>query len=166
MIFDKVKADLIKDKKTEVMLKKINDILNKNEKAVELVLKMPQTEQCTVSKSEILESKENSTTNAEAVLKHIPNVDTVISLLSTLSKGNVKHFALPNGDYLLVGISKVVKLETVNLKTLKTLEKYVDSTVEKEFPEIATNAFKQNMKIKIDEKGLNAVTKDVDSTEE
>jgi hypothetical protein len=161
-----VKTDLIKSKKGEIAKKQVSNITDKFEKAVQELAKIKGVKTFAISKKEILLNQKKNLTTLSEIKKHIPSQNVLFDIVSTLKKGEAKYFLLPNGDYLVIGIKQVNKGNITDITFLKIIEKYMDTTIKRDFNNIAINAFKHQLQIKIDNKALDRITRSIDKEED
>jgi hypothetical protein len=165
-VFKTIKSDLIKSKKDEIAKKKAYEITEKQGGSIKELSKLSGVKTYEISKKEILMHQQQKSKNVEEILKHIPNVNVVMDIISTSQKGSSKYFSLPSGDYLIVGIKEVKKVESSDERFVDIIGKYVDNTAKKDFTETSVDIFKQGLKVKVDDKAIDKITKFSDSEEE
>lgn len=161
-----VKNDCINDRQDEVAKDKVYGITNSGNKSIRDVVKLKEVKSFTISKKDIIMDQKLESKNVSSLSKTIPNMNIVMDIMSTLKKGESKYFVLPNGDYMVVGIKEVIKSDGVDAKFNNTVNAYVDNAAKKDMAVISINAFKAQLKIKINDGLLNEITKTVDDDEE
>ncbi len=160
-----VKEDYIKSRKDEMAKKKADEILDANEKAVSSFANSFKAGTYTISKRDIIMYQTEQANNVTQIMKIIPNLNVVLDLISTLHKGEAKYFVNENGDYLLVGLKETTNPKTNDIKFSSIVDRYIDNSLKKDIPQISMVAFKNQLKITVDEKLIKKITSSVDDEE-
>lgn len=165
-IKEQVKKDFIFEKKDKAANEKINEITNKKLEASKSVSKMHDVKKFRFSKKELLTNKDHSSKEIDAILKELPNVNVVLNVISTLRKGEANHYKISENEYIVVAIDDVEKIENTTPEFKNVMSQYIDSGSANDIVPVAMDAFKKNLKINIDHKFLDEITKTTDEQDE
>ncbi|MBQ7524076.1 MAG: SurA N-terminal domain-containing protein [Alphaproteobacteria bacterium] len=161
--FSKIKkqvlADYVFTKKNKIALDDINGIVSQRTVATGALKKKYPVKTFKFSKRDLLLNKERKNGEVERILKEMKEPNVILSIISSLKTGEATHYELVKGKYLVVGIEKVEHTPTASKEFFKTISDYVDASTSADVSQVALSAFKKKLKIDVNEKLIDEVTK-------
>lgn len=162
-ISEKVKGDCIKKKKDELAKEKVDEIIEQAEKSIDGISKLNGVKTYSMSRKDVLMYGQEKSKNVTELMKVIPNQNVIMDILSTLKVGQSRYFLTADGNYLLVGMKAKASPKESDVKFDNIITKYVNAGASNDMSSIALNAFKTQLKIKIDHKMLDKITTSADA---
>jgi peptidyl-prolyl cis-trans isomerase D len=156
-----VRRDFIREKKDKLAAEEINKILAKNKDAAKEVLKIPTVKSFRFSKMDVISHTKNPSPAVESALNEIPNANVILNAISTLGQGEAIHYKMSDKEYAIIAVSGVKESGMASSDASGVVERYVDSCTERDAPPIAIDAFKRQMKVKIDRERIDATEKQI-----
>lgn len=160
-IEDKVKNDFILEKKDKLALNKIGEIIESKNSIKDLKNAFP-IKNFRFSKKDLLLSQKINNSEVNHILNEIPNPNAVLNIISSLKSGEVNYFKLSENEYVVVGIEKIEKVSNSSPEFAKVISAYLANSTTSDVLPISLIAFKNNLKINIDQKLIDEMTKKED----
>ncbi len=164
--FNKIKVQVEHDytieKKEKSALEDINEIIGMNQRATKELKKKYSVKTFKFSKKDLILNKDHSHKEVEGVLNEISNPNVVLNIISTLKSGEVNYYKVSDNVYIFVGIDKIEKAQNSSKEFLDVISKYVDTGTANDVVPVALTAFKKNLKVDIDHKLIDEITKQDD----
>jgi len=160
-IIEKVKLDFILEKKDKSTLNKIGEIIE-SEIPIQDFKKAFPIKNFKFSKKDLLLSQKINNSEVNSILREIPNPNVVLNIISSLKSGEVNYFKLSDKEYIIVGIEKIEKAPVSSSDFAKVISTYLSNSTASDVLPISLIAFKNNLKINIDRKLVDEMTKKED----
>ncbi|MDR3030977.1 MAG: SurA N-terminal domain-containing protein [Holosporales bacterium] len=164
-IAETVKKDFILDEKNQKAIEQIDLINKKGANAAAEVSKLTGVKSFRLSKKSFLLHEKNHSKEAERILKEIPNPGTVLNILSSIKNGHSIYFKIENGDYIVIAVKNIEQASNRDPEFSKMVSNYIDSNMANDIIPIVLNTLKKQMKIKVDNKLIEEITKTSDDAE-
>lgn len=161
-IKDQVKRDYILEKMDESLVKDLNEITEDSKTAISQIKKKFKVNSFKFSKKDILTQQTSVNPEVSRILKLIPNPNFVLHIMSNLKNGGVEYHKISDTEYLVCGIASIDKSQQVSKDSFDVVSQYIDSGTANDVVSSTLEAFKKTMKIKIDSKLVDEVTKTSD----
>lgn len=160
-IKEKVKNDYVLEKKEKSLLHKIeNTIEDKN--PIKAFKRTFSTNSFKFSKKDLLLSKNAHNSEVTRILKEVPNPNMILTIISDLKLGDVNYYKLSEKEYLVFGIEGLEKSSKSNPDFAKVISTYLANSTASDVIPVSLIAFKNNLKVKIDQKLVDEITKQED----
>lgn len=160
-ITEKVKNDFVLEKKDKSTLNKIGEIMEAKNPIQDLK-KSFSIKNFKFSKKDLLLSQKINNSEVNRILQEIPNPNVVLNIISNLKSGEVNYFKLSENEYIVVGIEKIEKSSSASSDFAKVISTYLANSTAADVLPISLIAFKNNLKINIDQKLVDEMTKKED----
>lgn len=160
-IIEKVRFDFILEKKDKSTLNKIGEIIESENPIQEFKKAFP-IKNFRFSKKDLLLSQKINNSEVNSILREIPNPNAVLNIISSMKSGEVNYFKLSDKEYIIVGIEKIEKASVSSSDFAKVTSTYLSNSTASDVLPVSLIAFKNNLKIKIDRKLVDEMTKKED----
>ena len=161
-IKDQVKRDYILDKKEKSLTEDLNEIAGMSTKAAAQMKKKFNTKSFKFSKRDVLTQSQHKNAEVEEILNEIPNPNAVLNIVSSLKSGEISYYKISDTEYLVCGIDNINRAGETSKEFYAAISRYIDAGTSNDVIGATLAAFKQTMKIDIDNKLIDEVTKSSD----
>ena len=164
-IKDRLKNDYILENKDKKLTEELNALSSKGNAVADMKKKFS-VKTFRFSKKDLITQKDHANPEVKRILEEIPNPNAVLNIMSALKKGEVSHYKISDSEYIIFGIESIDKSSSISKEFYDVISKYIDSGAASDVVPATLNAFKQTMKLKIDNKLIDEVTKGSDERNE
>jgi peptidyl-prolyl cis-trans isomerase D len=154
--------DFVLEKKNKLATDKINEILSKDKEAANEVAKMDGVKLFKFSKMDVISHSKNPSATVTNVLNEIPSPNVVLNVVSTLRKGEATYYKVSDTQYVVIAIRDMMHGNSTSSDFASVMNRYVDSCTEQDAPLVAVDAFKRQIKVKVNEARIASATKHID----
>jgi peptidyl-prolyl cis-trans isomerase D len=155
---DQVKKNYVFEKKNKNAQDMVNKIVGNNKETVKMVKKIAGVKKFKFSKEDLIMHQQYKSKDVENVLKEIPNLNVVFNIVTTLKKGQSTYYKISENEYIIAAIENVEESPKSKPEFKEVLLKSLDQGTANDVFPVALGAFKEGLKIKIDDHLLNEIT--------
>lgn len=160
-IKDKVKHDYILEEKQKDILKQIGDITETKNPVATLKDKF-ETKSFKLSKKDLLLNQKVGNPVVDNLLSELPNPNVILNIISSLKEKEVTYLKLSDSEYVIIGMDKISRAQKTSPEFSQIISSYLKNALSSDTVKISLSAFKNNLKVDIDQKLLNEIVKKED----